>query len=167
MAGIFFIVTGACGFGNYFSTYLRLHLKQLVECREIFARMDAEREYLRLPYAQLLRRTATGRSGVFFDILSEVAEGMEASSEADAEVLWKAAIRKRDKQFLLCQEETEILLSLAKSLMMEGNHTQVAKIYFMQLEDRILQVMKEKKEKQKLCGAISILGGLFLVILLL
>ena len=167
IAGMFLIVAGACGLGSYFSAYVKLHLKQLVESREIFTSLDAEREYLRLPYAQLLRRTAKGRSEVFSEILTEVAVGMEANSEADAQVLWKSAIDKRGKQLLLRREETEILLALAKSLMLEGNHTQVAKIYFMQLENRILQVMEEKKEKQKLCGAISVLGGLFLVILLL
>ena len=65
------------------------------------------------------------------------------------------------------EEEKDLLLSLARSLALEGEHTQVAKIYFIQLEDKIVKAMGEKKEKQKLYGTVSILGGLFLVILLL
>ena len=38
---------------------------------------------------------------------------------------------------------------------------------FMQLEDKIQRAREEKKEKQKLYRAISVLGGLFLVVLLL
>ena len=71
------------------------------------------------------------------------------------------------KTILLGKEEQEILLSLARSLQLETDHTQVAKIYFMQLEDTIKRAMEEKKEKQKLYGTVSILFGLFLVIMLL
>ena len=51
--------------------------------------------------------------------------------------------------------------------MLEGNHAKVAEMYFLQLEDKIVQAMEEKKEKQKLYGSVSVLLGLFLVILLL
>lgn len=166
-AGIFLIVAGAGGFGTYFSTYLKTHLEQLVECREIFAELDAEREYLRLPYAQLLKKTAKGKTKLFGEILTEVADAMEEHKQADAGLLWEKAFQKRSVQILLKEDEMDLLFALAKSLLMEGNHTQVAKLYFMQLEDKIMQVMQEKKEKQKLYGTISVLGGLFLVILLL
>ncbi len=166
-AGILLIVTGAGGFGTYCSSYLKMRLEQLVECREIFAELNAEREYLRLPYAQLLKKTAKGKSFLFYDILSEVAKAMEENSQADVERLWEKAFHKRATQLLLKEEELDLLLALARSLLLEGNHTQVAKLYFIQLEDKILQVMQEKKEKQKLYGTISVLGGLFLVILLL
>lgn len=92
---------------------------------------------------------------------------MEENSQADVERLWEKAFHKRATQLLLKEEELDLLLALARSLLLEGNHTQVAKLYFIQLEDKILQVMQEKKEKQKLYGTISVLGGLFLVILLL
>ncbi len=165
--GICFIVAGTAGFGRYLSSYLKMHLEQLVECREIFTQMDAGREYLRLPYAQLLKRTAKGKQEIISQILIEVADEMEKNTQGDATSLWDAAFQKRKKQLLLKEEEKDLLLSLARSLMMEGDHTQVAKIYFMQLEDKIKKAMEEKREKQKLYGAVSVLGGLFLVILLL
>ena len=166
-AGILLIVTGAAGCGRYFISCLKLHLEQLVECREIFTQLDAGREYLKLPYAQLLKRTAKGKHEIFAEILLEVVDEMEKNREADAAALWAAAFQKRNRQLFLKEEEKNLLLSLARSLMLEGDHTQVARIYFLQLEDRILKVMEEKKEKQKLYGAVSVLGGLFLVILLL
>lgn len=166
-AGILLILAGAYGFGSYLCAYLKHHLEQLTECREIFAQMDACREYLRLPYAELLRKSAGGKSKILADILQEVADEMEQNRNADAGVLWEEAFSKRKKQLLIREEETELLLALARSLMLEGDHTQVAKIYFMQLEDKIQRAMEEKKEKQKLYRAISVLGGLFLVVLLL
>ncbi len=165
--GICLIVAGAAGFGRYLGISLKWHLEQLVECREIFAQMDAGRAYLRLPYTQLLRRAAKGKQDLFGEILLEVADAMEQNREADVGTLWGTALKERDGQLMLKEEERELLLALAKSLMSEGDHTQVAKLYFMQLEDKIVQAMEEKKEKQKLYGTVGLLGGLFLVILLL
>lgn len=166
-AGIFFILTGTGGFGRYLIRNLNLHLKQLVECREIFTRMDAGREYLCLPYAQLLRRAAKGRTKIFAEMLEEVAEEMEKSREADAKALWERAFSKRKEELFLKEEEKELLLELSGCLLLEENHTKAAQIYFMQLEDKIVQAMEEKKEKQKLYGTVSVLLGVFLVILLL
>ncbi len=166
-AGILLIMAGAYGLGSYLCAYLKGRLEQLVECREVFVQMDACREYLRLPYAELLRKSAGGKSRILTELLLEVADEMEKSRNADAGALWEAAFSKRKKQLLLKEEEIGLLLALARSLMLEGNHTQVAKVYFMQLEDHIERAMEEKKEKQKLFRTISILGGLFLVVLLL
>ena len=147
-AGIVLILTGAVGFGRYLAVSLGRYVSQLIECREIFVQMDAGREYLRLPYAQLLKRTAKGKEKLFAEILTEVADEMEKNKEADAGMLWKQAFCKRKREILLGKEEQEILLSLARSLLLETDHTQVAKIYFMQLEDTIKRAMEEKKEKK-------------------
>lgn len=167
LAGILLIVTGAGGFGRYFGFYLKMHLEQLTEFREIFAQMDAEREYLRLPYAQLMRKTAKGKKGMLSEMLCEIADAMEKNQEADAGTLWAFAFQKRKKEMLLNEEERDLMLALARSLMLEGNHSQVAKLYFVQLDDAILKAMEEKKEKQKLYGTVGVLGGVFLSILLL
>lgn len=166
-AGVFFILMGTGGFGRYLIHDLKMHVRHLIECREIFTRMDTGREYLCLPYAQLLRRAAKGRSEVFAEMLEEVAKEMERSLEADAKTLWERAFDKRKKQLFLKEEETELLLELSGCLLFEENHAKAAKIYFMQLEDKIVQAMEEKKEKQKLYSTVSILLGLFLVIILL
>lgn len=166
LAGILLIVTGAGGFGRYFGFSLKMRLEQLGEFREIFAQMDAGREYLRLPYAQLLRRTAKGKTKMFSEMLCEIADAMEENKEADAGALWKAAFQKRKKELLLNEEEKDLLLALARSLTLEGNHSQVAKLFFAQLEDAVLKAMEEKKEKQKLYGTVGVLLGVFLAILL-
>ena len=115
--GICFIVAGTAGFGRYFSSYLKMHLEQLVECREIFTQMDAGREYLRLPYAQLLKRTAKGKQEIISQILIEVADEMEKNTQGDATSLWDAAFQKRKKQLLLKEEEkVKIVCEVRKEL---------------------------------------------------
>lgn len=166
-AGILFILTGAFGFGGYMDACLKWHLDQLIGCREIFAQINAYREYLKLPYGELIRRSAIGKSGVLPEILTEVAVEMGKNREANVGALWEEAFFKRKKQLYLKEEEIGILLALAKCRALEGNHAQACSIYFMQLEDTIRQAMEEKKDKQKLYRAISVLGGLFLVVLLL
>ncbi len=100
-AGIVLILTGAVGFGRYLSVSLGRYVSQLIECREIFVQMDAGREYLRLPYAQLLKRTAKGKEKLFAEILTEVADEMEKNKEADAGMLWRFA--KENERF--CSEK--------------------------------------------------------------
>lgn len=167
LMGMCLILVGAAGFGRYMCSYLKKHLEQLIESREIFAQIDAGREYLKLPYAQLLRKTARGKTEVFYDLLNEVAEEMEKNKEADVTTLWEKSFQSRQKQLLLKEEEKAVLLAMARSMLLEGNHTQVIKLYTMQLEDKIAQAMEERKEKKKLYGTVSVLGGIFLVILLL
>ncbi len=165
--GMVFIVAGSAGMGAYYSDRLKRHLAQLVESREIFAQLEAGREYLRLPYAQLLRKTARGKSELFGGALCEVADEMEKNRENDAGALWAASLSKRERQLLLSEEEQELFLALANSLMSEGNPAKAVKLYEAQLEGCIRRTMEEKKEKQKLYGTASVLCGLFLVILLL
>lgn len=167
LIGIMLIVSGAGGYGTYLCSCLKGHLEQLIQCREIFAQMDAARECLKLPYAQLLRRAAKGKQKIFYEILNEIAGEMEKNNEADVGMLWETTLAKKKRQLLLKEEEMDLFLSLARSLMAEGNHAKVSEIFFMQLEDKITQAMEEKKEKQKLYGTVSVLGGLLLVILLL
>ena len=92
---------------------------------------------------------------------------MEKRTQTDVSVFWEQAFERRSAQILLKEDEADLLFALARSLLLEGDHSQVAKLYFMQLEDKILLAMQEKKEKQKLYGTVSVLGGLFLVIMLL
>ena len=165
--GILLILTGAWGFGWYLGDYLKKRVLYLTECREIFAQMDAARNFLRLPYAQLLRRAAKEKRGDLEEMLYGLADEMEKNREADAGALWEEALSDRKKQLLLTDEEVSLMLSLARSLMLEGDHTQVARMYFLQLEDRIRKAEEEKKDRQKLYRTVSVLGGLFLVILLL
>ena len=103
--GVLFIVTGACGFAIYFSSYLKTHLAQLIEWREIFTQLDNEREYLRLPYAQLLRKTARGKAELFSAILLEVADSMEKRTQTDVSVFWEQAFERRSAQILLKEDE--------------------------------------------------------------
>lgn len=161
------ILTGAIGIGRELCNYLNNHLKQLVECRAIFTQADTEREYLRLPYAQLLRKIAKGKSKVFQEILYQVAEEMEKNKEADVGKLWEMALQERSRRLCLDEDEKGILVALAKNLGLEGKYTKVSEVYFLQLEDEVVQAMEEKKEKQKLYGTVSVLMGVFLIILLL
>lgn len=163
------ILAGAVGFGQSLNYRMHMHLKQLQECREIFTGTDTEREYLRLPYAKLLRRTAKGRSEIMGNILIKIAEEMERNTQSDIGVLWENAFGEAEKkgQIFLDNQEQEIVIALAKSLRLEGEHERVAKLYFERLDERILQALEEKKEKQKLYRSISVLMGIFLVIILL
>ena len=121
-AGILFILTGAFGFGGYMDACLKWHLDQLIGCREIFAQINAYRVYLKLPYGELIRRSAIGKSGVLPEILTEVAVEMGKNREANVGALWEEAFFKRKKQLYLKEEEIGILLALAKCLALEGNH---------------------------------------------
>lgn len=165
--GSIFIFFGAVGLGGNLSRYLNSHLMQLQECREILAQTDVGREYFRLPYAQLLKRTAKGKTKIFQDILQKIAGEMEKNNEADVGVLWDRTFEENKDKILLTTEEKEIVIGLAKSLSLEGNHEKVCKMYFQRLDERIVHAIEEKKEKQKLYRTISVLAGIFIVVILL
>ena len=113
-AGMFFIMIGAAGLGGYLRSCLRGRLEQLVECRELFAEMDALREYVRLPYEQLLRRTAKGRNSIFAEICNEVADEMEKNENADVKGLWQDSFFKTKTTFVYKGRRNRNPLSIGK-----------------------------------------------------
>lgn len=165
--GIFLVVMGTAGFGNSLRNLLNRHLRQLLEFQDIFIGMELDKKSLRLPYGQMLRRSARGKSRLCAEILESIARAMEGNHEADVGVLWEQAFMERKGELLFTEEEQEILISLARTLSMESGSTKACEIYFFRLEKHIAQVLEEKKEKQKLYRTVGILSGLFLVILLL
>jgi len=166
-AGIFFVIAGTAGLGNSMRILLKRHLQQLLEWQDAFIRMELDKKGLRLPYGQMLRNAAMGKNSLFGEIAREVAADMETNREADVGILWEKVFEERKRELLFSREEKEILISLARNLAMESSSTKACEIYFYQLKKRIDQVMEEKREKQRLYSAVGVLGGLFLVILLL
>lgn len=165
--GIFLVVMGTAGFGNSLKNLLNRHLKQLLEFQDIFIGMELDKKSLKLPYGQMIRRSARGKSRLCGEILENIAGAMEENHEMDVGVFWEQAFAERKGELLFTEEEQEILVSLARTLSAESSSTKACEIYFYRLEKQIAQVLEEKKEKQKLYRAVGILSGLFLVILLL
>ncbi|MCM1257375.1 MAG: stage III sporulation protein AB [Roseburia sp.] len=165
--GIVLVVMGTAGFGNSLKILLNRHLQQLLEFQDIFIQMELDKKALRLPYGQLLRRSARGRNRLFEEILERIAGELKENHEMDVGILWEKAFVEHRGELLFTQEEQEILISLARTLSVESSSTKACEIYFFRLEKQITQVLEEKKEKQKLYRAVGVLSGLFLVILLL
>lgn len=167
LIGMILILSGAGGCGASLIRTMNLHLEQLLKVRDIFLKLQSGITYQKLPYPQLLRKTALSTNDLFAEILTEISSEMEKNRQSDAAVLWSEALEKRKEQLFLKEDEKMLLLALAKNLVGESQNTKACEIYFLQLEDKIMQSVKEKKEKQKLYETVSILCGLFLIVLLL
>lgn len=158
---------GTAGFWNSLRILINRRLWQLLEWRDIFTRMEADKTALKIPYGQMLERSARGKDRLFQEILEIIGDEMEENHEADVGFFWEKAFSLKSGELFITEEEKEILVSLARSLAAESSSTKTCEIYFFQLERQIRQVMDEKKEKFRLYGVAGILSGLFLVILLL
>lgn len=166
LAGMIFVMAGCCGYGYALCCRLKEHLLTLLTWKEIFLQVDAQRSYVCLPYPQILRKCARGKPEVFAEILEDAAGQMEDNQEADTKRIFCKVVSKREEQLCMTPEEQELVVELGRCLQIEGDGKKVSEMYFMQLEEKITQAMTERKEKLKLYQSVSIMAGIFFIILL-
>lgn len=167
IAGVLLVLAGTSGYGRYLCLGLERYEKQLFTVRNIFGMMQCERAGRKLPYAQILKYTAKKAEEPFGTLLTEIAQEMEKNREDDVGALWKWGMEKHRKELLLQEEERELMVMFAQNFASDDEGGKLSQICFSRLDERIMRMAEEKKEKQKLYRMVSMLGGIFLVILLL
>lgn len=166
LAGILLILAGCVGYGSALCRFLKEHLQMLLTFKEILLEIEAQRSYAYLPYPQILQKCKAGKPKIYAEILQEASEQMEQNEEADVKKIFAGVVKQREKELRMLPEEVELVIELFRSLKIEGEGKKISEMYFKQLEEKITQAMTEKKEKQKLYQSISVMAGIFFIILL-
>lgn len=168
VGSILVIGAGTCiGFlkGNEMAERV-LHMKEI---KRIFHALEQEIAYTRVPLAQAFVRVAERCTGSFQAWLLHMSEMLSLRESGSIEEIWKNSTRQHMEETRLSSEDIDMIAQQGVYMGQLDVKMQSATLglFLEQWEERINQAGQQLGNKRKLARCIGLLGGIFLVILLL
>lgn len=163
------ILFAAFAFGLQLKQKLAQHLKQLIGFKEMLLMLSAELSYLRAPLPEAFTHIAEQGKEPFGPLLLEVAGQMQEEQKRPLSEIWTEAVLRRRDTFYFTEEEFGILGGLSKNFGYLDVQMQLSNIalYVQQVEHYIEKASKELAVKQKMYQYLSVMCGLFLILILI
>ena len=167
--GACLILGTAAVFGLQLKNQVSMHLKQLIGFKEMLLMLSGEMSYAKTPLTEAFQNIAARGREPFGPLLLEVAERLEQERESPLSDIWQSAVEHQKKTFYFSKEELFMLKDLGGNfgyldIQMQLNHLA---LYIQQVESRIGQAQQELTAKQKMYQYLSVMSGLFLILLLI
>ena len=130
---------------------IRQHLLRLYEIRQLLINISGEAALALLPMEHILNQPTLTNDVVLQKVCGQIADRLAAKKgESGGEIWWDIFWKNAGNAFFGRNiKENERMLS----------------IYLERLDFVIEQERKEQREKQRVAGAVSVIGGMMLVIL--
>lgn len=146
---------------------LQEHVRQLVGMKEMFLMLWGEISYTRTPLKEAFLQIASQNKEPFSSFLEKAAEGLEQNEESIG-FFWNCLVEKEADSFLLDEEERRILKQAGENFGYLDGQMQLKnlELYIEQTEVLIQKAQGELKDRKKVSGVLSVMCGLFLIILL-
>lgn len=169
LAGACLILAAGAVFGFQMKQRLAEHVQQLIGLKEMLLMLSGEMSYAKAPLTEAFRHIAVQGKAPFDRMLTEVSEGLEQERDKTLQEIWEKAVFHHKEEFFFSAEEFQILTGLGKNLgyldiQMQMNHIS---LYLQQVEGRIVQAQNELAAKQKMYQYLSVMSGLFLILILI
>lgn len=168
IAGGIIVLVAAAFYGWRLSMEQQEHLEQLLAMKEMFLMLEGEISYTKTPLREAFVRIATQNKEPFAGFLKKAAEGLLENRKSMGDY-WRSLVEQEENRFLFSKEERELLKRSGENFGYLDGQMQLKnlELYIGQAEVMIEQFQKELKEKQKLAQTLSVMCGLFVIILLL
>lgn len=146
---------------------LQEHVRQIVGMKEMFLMLWGEISYTRTPLKEAFLQIASQNKEPFSSFLEKAAEGLEDNEESIGS-FWGCLVEQEADSFLLDGEERRILKQAGENFGYLDGQMQLKnlELYIEQTEVLIQKAQGELKDRKKVSGALSVMCGLFLIILL-
>lgn len=138
-------------------------LKELEELERIFVLMKKELEYTKAPIAELLSKLARKTKGTYKPWLEELSRELEEKREQTFMEIWESSIKENLSTSKLGKEIKDELILVGNNL----GYPENLELFLEKLEFVIRDTREETKSKKKLYQSVGVMGGIFLIILLL
>lgn len=161
--GCLIILVASSGIGIHYGEELKKYLNQLEELKKLFCLMKSELEYVKLPLVELFEKMESKVQEPFRAWVSMLRRKLESREYGIFDSIWTDTIEEVLKGSKLRTEDLDELKNVGKNL----EYVENLNLYIEQLEYKIVDVRKVYQTKRKLSRTLGIMGGIFLVILLL
>ena len=161
--GSTFVLVACFSIGMNRSEELKKHLDDLVELKKIFCLLRSELEYTHAPFSEVFDKLTNKVTPNFAKWLQELTVKLQEKSNGTFEEIWTMTIKEYLKECNLKETDLQELQSIGKQL----EYMNQLDLFIEGLEYKITQTRKSYQSKRKLWRSLGIMGGIFLVILLL
>ena len=157
------IIAASSGIGFAKSNDLQSHLDQLEEIQKLFYLLRSELQYIRAPFAEMFEKIGKKTKDPYGTWLLNLSERLQRKGTGSFWDIWCLSITDNLKVSQLKEDELEELKNVGKNL----EYIESLDLFIEQMEYRIKNTKEAYRSKRKLCQSMGIMGGIFLVILLL
>ena len=168
--GCILILAACTGFGFSKSQDMQRHLEQLEEIKKLFYLLRSELQYTRAPFEEVFEKLGRKTKEPFQRWLLNLSKRLRKKDAGTLWEIWNVSIQADlEKEHLegtkcyLKKDELEELRNIGKNL----EYIESIDLYIEHLEYQLKHLREAYQTKQKLCRSMGIMGGIFLVILLL
>ncbi|HIS27485.1 MAG TPA: stage III sporulation protein AB [Candidatus Pullilachnospira intestinigallinarum] len=169
MLGAVLLAASCAGLGILESLRLKKRIEQLRVMIRIAAFLEGEISFARTTLPEALRSVGGRLAPPFSEFLQDLAAQLERCPGKSFGELLRQSARGRLKGTELREEDLEAFFGVASDLgYLDGKmQVHILQTYQKEQEEKVGQLAAELPAKQKLFRSLGILGGIFLVILLL
>lgn len=167
VAGSILIITVSVLYGWKMQQELQEHVRQLVGMKEMFLMLWGEISYTRTPLKEAFLQIASQKKEPFSSFLEKAAEGLDENEESVG-IFWSNLVEQEKDRFLLDAEECGLLKRAGQNFGYLDGQMQLKnlELYIEQTEVLIQKAQEELKDRKRVSGVLSVMCGLFLIILL-
>ena len=168
-AGILLLMAGCTGLGINKVAEEKGRIRELREIRSIIIRMQNEMVYGKRTLPEICLLLGEWAKEPYRSAFTVIFEKMEENDGRVLQVLWEEEMDQCMKDLPLKEEEKDILKNLPAQLGIPDETIQAAGIgqSLDMITEHIAKAQTEYESKAKVIMSISIMAGLFLIILLL
>ena len=129
----------------------------------MFCILKSELQYTRAPFAEAFEKIAKKVEEPYREWLLRLGERLRNKTKSSFWEIWCQSIAEDLHSTRLKTDELDELKNVGKNLEYIGS----LDLYIEQIEFKIANTRETNRSKRKLCQSMGIMGGIFLVILLL
>lgn len=163
LMGSVLILVACSGIGYAKSDEMKQHLNELEEIKKLFYLLKSELQYTRAPFAEIFEKIGRKVAEPYQTWMLKLCERIKEKNGGRFWEVWNTSIEEDLQKSRLKTEELDELRHVGKNL----EYIESLDLYIEQLEYKIKNLREVYRSKRKLCQSLGIMGGIFLVILLL
>lgn len=167
--GCLLIIGATTGAGVAYGTELQRYLEKLLYIRHIVYMLKGEIEYSNAPLGEVFGRTALRLKEPFRSWLRAMEKQIENREETEFSRIWNRSIDKYLKELHLKSAHSIQLKELGTFLgQLDGESLgRTMQLYLNRLELEIEKVREGMAAKKRISNCLGVMGGIFLVVILL
>lgn len=166
--GCILIVCSCSGMGMHFSKELRNRISDLREIKKLIYLLKGDIRYAHTPLPEAVQALSIRHEGKFKNFLTVIARRLQELGGVSFYTIWKEAVEKELNNTSLNNKDLKALSVLGESLGYLDKDMQIntLELYIEQIEAEIHELSRSVKEKSYMYNALGVMGGIFIIIIM-